>query len=154
MGACTSQPTVTNPVSQSRSSTRVATPILFQLDNLPESTHFDLTGCRKNSEREDVERAQALALVVAGLSGWSSHALDVARLSGDEPLRAFGMAAFQCSGLVEHFGLDLSKLERFLEKVESGYSREVPYHNRAHAASVLHFMYALLMHGGLAMALG
>merc|ERR1712000_684276 len=66
------------------------------------------------------------ALVLEGLVGWKSHALEVAHLSGDEPLRTFGMAAFQHSGLVSRFQLDYAKLDQFLTEVESGYRTDVP----------------------------
>jgi len=55
-------------------------------------------------------------------------------------------------GLVQHFDLDLEKLSRFLSVIENGYN-DCPYHNSAHATSVVHVMYALLVHGGLAEAL-
>merc|ERR1712107_287104 len=57
-------------------------------------------------------------------------------------------------GLVQHFGLDNGKIAAFFAELELGYDRsqggEVPYHNRAHGAAVLHAMHALLKHCGLA----
>jgi hypothetical protein len=58
------------------------------------------------------------------------------------------------NGLVAAFQLDVSKLRRFLSTVEAGYSNGVPYHNKAHAASVVHMTHALLRHGGVAAVVG
>jgi cAMP-specific phosphodiesterase 4/calcium/calmodulin-dependent 3',5'-cyclic nucleotide phosphodiesterase len=41
-------------------------------------------------------------------------------------------------------------MRQFFNAVECGYCKDVPYHNQAHAASVVHFMHALLFHGGIA----
>jgi len=54
--------------------------------------------------------------------------------------------------LVRYFGLNTVKLDRFLAEIELGYDVCVPYHNRSHAASVLHFMHALLSQGRVAEA--
>jgi len=59
---------------------------------------------------------------------------------------------FERHGLTSHFAMDLSKLESFLVTIENGYPDSNDYHNRAHAASVLHFAHAILHHGGLAKA--
>jgi len=45
--------------------------------------------------------------------------------------------------------LDAEKLSHFFAEIENGYDDSNPYHNRAHAASVLHAMHALLEHGEL-----
>jgi cAMP-specific phosphodiesterase 4/calcium/calmodulin-dependent 3',5'-cyclic nucleotide phosphodiesterase len=53
---------------------------------------------------------------------------------------------------MQEFSLDRAKLARFLSIIESGYSDSCQYHNRAHAASVVHFMHLLLSQGGIANA--
>jgi len=65
-------------------------------------------------------------------------------------LSTLGVYLFDRLGLVNHFGLSRSKLLRFFLDIESGYSDSCCYHNRAHAASVLHQMHVLLTQGGLA----
>jgi len=40
--------------------------------------------------------------------------------------------------------IDQKKMASFLGHVESGYRKEIPYHNRAHAADVTLRMYSLL----------
>jgi len=51
---------------------------------------------------------------------------------------------------VEDLGLSPAKLSLFFAELELGYPDSNPYHNRAHAASVMHAMHAFLEHGGLA----
>jgi len=65
-------------------------------------------------------------------------------------LSILAMHLFVHHKLVDFFGMDASKLGRFLFEIENGYPVKNQYHNRAHAASVLHFMHALLSMGGLA----
>jgi len=57
---------------------------------------------------------------------------------------------FERLSLIDHFSLDRTKLQNFLVTIEEGYDVTTSYHNRAHAASVLHFTYALLVHGEVA----
>jgi len=45
--------------------------------------------------------------------------------------------------------LDRDKLANFFIEIERGYDDANSYHNRAHAASVMHAMHALLEHGGI-----
>jgi len=55
---------------------------------------------------------------------------------------------------VDHFGLDRAKLGAFLLEIERGYEPTfggaAPYHNRAHAAAVVHGMHSLVWHCSLA----
>jgi len=60
------------------------------------------------------------------------------------------MYLFEQHGLIKHFDLDQRKLDRFFIEVERGYDDANPYHNRAHAASVMFMMHALLAHGDIA----
>lgn len=98
---------------------------------------------------EDVD-----VLLGEAVTSWKSCALDLAELCQAQPLQTFGLAVFQHSGLISRFHIDHCKLEQFLMTIEKGYRTDVPYHNRAHATSVLHFMYVLLTQGGVAAALG
>lgn len=88
----------------------------------------------------------------AALSSWEVDALKLADLTGRRPLSTLGLRMFDTLGLVDRFRLNRPKLARFLLEIEAGYDNTMPYHNRAHAASVLQLMYALLVHGGVAQA--
>merc|ERR1712063_142104 len=60
---------------------------------------------------------------------------------------------FSKLGLMDAYNLDPDKVSNFFAEVGRGYHRDVPYHNEAHAASVLHFTFALMTHGGVAAAM-
>jgi len=96
----------------------------------------------------------ASELLEESFETWQLDSLQLAKLTDDKPLSSLGPFLFEKLGLVEHFGLDSRKLAAFFTELELGYDRalggEVPYHNRAHGASVLHGMHALLHHCGLA----
>jgi len=81
---------------------------------------------------------------------WQIDTLALAHLTGNKPLSTLGGYLFDRLGLVDSLQLDGEKLERFLRQIELGYNEATPYHNRAHAASVMHAMYALVERGGLA----
>jgi hypothetical protein len=83
-------------------------------------------------------------------TGWQFDALTLAEMTNNQPLSTLGMYIFENLGLIRRLGLDTGKLNSFFLAVESGYDHANPYHNRAHAASVLHVMHALLRHGGIA----
>jgi len=96
----------------------------------------------------------ASELLEQSFDTWELDSLQLAKLTDDKPLSSLGPFLFEKLGLVEHFGLDNRKLAAFFTELELGYDRalggEVPYHNRAHGASVLHGMHAMLQHCGLA----
>ncbi|DBB14759.1 TPA: hypothetical protein ACH3X3_004373 [Trebouxia sp. C0006] len=56
---------------------------------------------------------------------------------------------YKISGCISHFGLDPVKLWRYLQRVESGYQMQNPYHNSIHVASVVQMTHMLLCHGGI-----
>ena len=80
--------------------------------------------------------------------------LELSKLTNGKPLSTLAEHLLRTSGLTATFQLDTPKLERFLATIEAGYSNEVPYHNKAHAASVLHMTHALMLHGGVAAIVG
>ncbi len=47
------------------------------------------------------------------------------------------------SGVLSHFDIDGATLARFLRRIEDGYQPN-PYHNSAHAASVLQSLHVIL----------
>lgn len=78
--------------------------------------------------------------------------LTLAELTDNRPLSALGMHLFEHHELISSFNLDCHKLEKFLAVIEQGYPVTNQYHNRAHAASVLHCMHSLLSHGRISEA--
>jgi len=95
------------------------------------------------------EREVGLLLEVA-LQGWQPDMLALAQATSNRPLSTLGLCMFDRLSLIDHFKMDRSKVQNFLIRIEEGYDSRISYHNRAHAASVLHFTYALLVHGGVA----
>jgi len=89
-------------------------------------------------------------LLHAATQSWETDTLCLAELSDNRPLSILAMHLFEHHDLVNFFGMDRSKLERFLFEIEDGYPVKNQYHNRAHAASVLHFMHSILSLGGMA----
>eukprot|EP00931_Biecheleriopsis_adriatica_P023524 TRINITY_DN14841_c0_g1_i1.p1 TRINITY_DN14841_c0_g1~~TRINITY_DN14841_c0_g1_i1.p1 ORF type:complete len:747 (+),score=193.08 TRINITY_DN14841_c0_g1_i1:50-2290(+) len=94
----------------------------------------------------------ALEMLEGAFHSWQIDTLALADVTSNTPLSSLGCYLFEHCGLVEHFNLDRLKLNNFFEEVEQGYSELVQYHNRAHAASVLHGMHALLLNCGIAEA--
>ncbi|CAE7024751.1 PDE10A [Symbiodinium natans] len=89
-------------------------------------------------------------VLAAAMQSWTADTLTLGELTKNRPLYVMSLSIFRHLGLIQTFGLDETKLKRFLIEVENGYPQSNRYHNSAHAASVVHFMYALLVHGGVA----
>lgn len=106
------------------------------------------------SPEADLAKAAVSELLKEAFSGFEANVLLLGQLTDGKPLSTLGCHLFEQLGLVEAFGMDRAKLAAFLCQVEKGYDDENPYHNRAHAASVLHMTHALLLHGGVAQAVG
>mmetsp|Transcript_32791 Transcript_32791/g.71670 ORF Transcript_32791/g.71670 Transcript_32791/m.71670 type:complete len:705 (+) Transcript_32791:96-2210(+) len=106
----------------------------------------------KPERRQDLAEADVADAVAAveTSDGWQLDTLALARLTGNRPLSVLGICLFDRLGLIESLDLDRGKLIHFLAEIERGYDSKVSYHNRAHAASVMHAMYVLLEHGGIA----
>jgi len=83
-------------------------------------------------------------------SSWQFDSLELSAMTHGRPLSTLGVYLFEQTGLVQHFDLDREKLNRFFLEIEQGYDDSNPYHNCAHAASVMHLMHALLEQGQLA----
>jgi len=92
----------------------------------------------------------ALEILDAGFHSWQLDTLALADATGNKPLSTLAIYLFEHLGLTQHFNLEQDKLLCFFVEIERGYHDSNPYHNRAHAASVMFAMYALLEHGGLA----
>eukprot|EP00928_Gymnodinium_smaydae_P053459 TRINITY_DN3743_c0_g2_i3.p1 TRINITY_DN3743_c0_g2~~TRINITY_DN3743_c0_g2_i3.p1 ORF type:complete len:824 (-),score=123.27 TRINITY_DN3743_c0_g2_i3:127-2502(-) len=98
--------------------------------------------------------AHTREILDAGFDAWDLDTLMLAEITDDKPLSTLAVHLFERLGLVDHFGLDRRKMAQFFYELEKGYDSaldgSVHYHNRAHAAAVLHGMHALLMNTGLA----
>jgi len=99
-----------------------------------------------------VQMSTVKPLLRAAWESWETDTLTLAELTGNKPLSTLALYLFEEHGLISHFALDRAKLECFLAEIENGYPDANPYHNRSHAASVVHFMHAQLLRGGLAEA--
>ncbi|KAA6423770.1 MAG: hypothetical protein FRX49_06341 [Trebouxia sp. A1-2] len=82
-------------------------------------------------------------------TNWQFDIFAFAEATPGSTLSMLTFHLYKQAGLVREFKLDERKLCNFLQKVESGYSAENPYHNSIHAASVVQMTHMLLCHGGL-----
>jgi hypothetical protein len=94
--------------------------------------------------------ALAQELLESSFDAWQLDTLALSEASMQRPLSSLGVFLFHKLGFVEHFQLDGQKLASFFEVIENGYNASNSYHNRAHAASVMHSMHALCHKVGLA----
>jgi cAMP-specific phosphodiesterase 4/calcium/calmodulin-dependent 3',5'-cyclic nucleotide phosphodiesterase len=91
-------------------------------------------------------------LLAAATLDWEIDVLSLAELTDNRPLSTLAMHLFEHHDLIAAFQMDRSKLLNFLTTIERGYPEQNQYHNRAHAASVVHFLHSVLSHGGVAEA--
>jgi len=88
----------------------------------------------------------AKELLADALDSWELNTLALAESTSNRPLSTLAVYLFDELGLVKHFAMQREKLITFLQLIEDGYDDRIPYHNRAHAASVLHITHAILRH--------
>lgn len=93
---------------------------------------------------------EAATLLEQSLDSWDLDVVELASLTANQPLSSLGCFLFERLGLVTRFDLDREKLKDFFVELERGYDDALQYHNRAHAASVLHLTNVALRSGGLA----
>eukprot|EP00930_Biecheleria_cincta_P040772 TRINITY_DN27929_c0_g1_i1.p1 TRINITY_DN27929_c0_g1~~TRINITY_DN27929_c0_g1_i1.p1 ORF type:complete len:779 (-),score=143.68 TRINITY_DN27929_c0_g1_i1:39-2288(-) len=124
---------------------------------LAQSSEIAVKPSHKVSDAETSNAALPAAtteILRLSLQSWELDTLTLAAETGDRPLSTLGTYLFDAVGLVDHFGLDRAKLRAFLLEIERGYEATqggaAPYHNRAHAAAVLHGMHVLVHHCSLA----
>jgi hypothetical protein len=94
--------------------------------------------------------AVAQELLESSFDAWQLDTLALSEASMQRPLSSLGVFLFHKLGFVEHFRLDTQKLKSFFEVIEDGYDASNSYHNRAHAASVMHSMHILCHKVGVA----
>jgi hypothetical protein len=95
------------------------------------------------------QRALIKPILVAAVQNFEIDTLSLAELTSNKPLSVLAMHLFEHHGLPAFFQMDCKKLEQFMVTIEQGYPVTNQYHNRAHAASVLHVMNSLLFQGGV-----
>jgi len=105
--------------------------------------------CKKGGQAPRISQ-EATTLLEQSLDGWDLDVATLASLTDGRPLSSLGCFLFDRLGLVARFGLDSEKVSQFFLELERGYDDAVQYHNRAHAASVLHLTHAALRSGSLA----
>mmetsp|Transcript_5088 Transcript_5088/g.11290 ORF Transcript_5088/g.11290 Transcript_5088/m.11290 type:complete len:1032 (-) Transcript_5088:502-3597(-) len=113
------------------------------------------TTINTGSGPEDPAKVRAL-LDAAYKSYDEFDALALAQLTEGRPLSTLGTYLFSRLGLNETFKIDAAKLSNFLCAIEQGYDdgNSIPYHNKAHAASVMHMTHATMLIGGAGKMVG
>jgi hypothetical protein len=80
---------------------------------------------------------------------WDFDAVEFERASEGKGMEhMFMFFVHDCSSALDTLGLDRLQMETFIKMIANGYCQP-PYHNRAHAISVLHAMHMMLQHGGV-----
>lgn len=80
---------------------------------------------------------------------WDFDAIEFDRLSGGRGLEHMYMFFINdCSDVLDTLGLEMHRMQAFIRLIADDY-RDAPYHNRAHAISVMHAMHMILQHGGV-----
>ena len=83
------------------------------------------------------------------IDDWELNIFEVADITTGRPLFFVAYSLFIRHDLIKKFGIDDSKLRRFLSIIESGYDNKNPYHNSTHAADVVQTLNYFLSKGGL-----
>eukprot|EP00932_Pfiesteria_piscicida_P017553 SRR837773.4432.p1 GENE.SRR837773.4432~~SRR837773.4432.p1 ORF type:complete len:417 (-),score=87.10 SRR837773.4432:166-1350(-) len=91
-----------------------------------------------------------LEILNKAVKSWNFDVIEFAELTSNRPLTVSFDFLFDHFDTIARLGLDRQKLCSFANALESGYHESNPYHNRVHAASVLHSMHSLMSHGGFA----
>lgn len=99
------------------------------------------------NDREDVRQ-----VLLTAFGSWEMDVFALEELTDGQPLSSLARFLFERTGLITRFDMNCSKLDNFLMEIERGYPETNNYHNRVHAASVLHILHALLHLGGMAEA--
>ncbi|KAL0039442.1 hypothetical protein WJX79_008577 [Trebouxia sp. C0005] len=82
-------------------------------------------------------------------NNWQFDVFKFAEATPGHTLALLTFHFYKTSGCISHFGLDSAKLWRFLQRIESGYQMQNPYHNSIHVTSVVQMTHMLLCHGGI-----
>eukprot|EP00931_Biecheleriopsis_adriatica_P082119 TRINITY_DN5550_c0_g1_i1.p1 TRINITY_DN5550_c0_g1~~TRINITY_DN5550_c0_g1_i1.p1 ORF type:complete len:832 (+),score=166.51 TRINITY_DN5550_c0_g1_i1:338-2497(+) len=118
----------------------------------PQAEHVvqDVAANTLQGSLDHAEQLKVKPLLEAAFESWEIDTLALDELTGGRVLSTLTFYLLEKHGLISHFGLDVTKLRHFLAAIEAGYPATNQYHNRAHAASVVHFVHALLHLGSIA----
>ncbi|PIK62866.1 putative cGMP-inhibited 3',5'-cyclic phosphodiesterase A isoform X 3 [Apostichopus japonicus] len=78
--------------------------------------------------------------LLAGLDEWDFPIFELSSVAGDNILSNVAYRLFMDAGIFETFRLPVKEFINYFRALENGY-RDKPYHNRVHAADVLHGVY-------------
>ncbi|GMT16064.1 hypothetical protein PFISCL1PPCAC_7361 [Pristionchus fissidentatus] len=115
------------------------TPPLSEYSFDPEAVVLLRDGCEMRIR--DLEHDKYLARI----SDWSLPIFDMSHRNPQTVLSRMSYGIFKSMDLFRTFKIDMSKFFSFFHALEAGY-HEIPYHNRIHAADVLHAVYYLIVH--------
>ncbi|KAL3130461.1 hypothetical protein ABBQ38_008282 [Trebouxia sp. C0009 RCD-2024] len=82
-------------------------------------------------------------------SNWQFDIFSFAEATPGHTLSLLAIHCMQQSGLAQHFQMILPNLWNWVQRIESGYDANNPYHNSVHVASVLQMTHMMLTHGGI-----
>jgi len=109
-----------------------------------------MEGCVAENGKVDSEISDARAackvegLLHAAIGAWHLDTLLLAEVTDNRPLSTLGVFLFSQLGFVDAFQLDLQKVTNFFVSIEDSLNVANSYHNRAHVASVMHSIHAIL----------
>lgn len=88
--------------------------------------------------------------VLAKVDDWAFDPFQLAQVTNGHPLSTLTFHLVKKCGLMPgRYGINETRLARFLCAVEEGYNHDTPYHNAIHAADVVRSLYVLLTRGGV-----
>ncbi|KAI9206711.1 uncharacterized protein BJ171DRAFT_597362 [Polychytrium aggregatum] len=87
--------------------------------------------------------------VLEKIDSWDFNIFELNEATQGRPLFYLTKAIFDRCNFKGHFNIEESVLDSFLTKIESGYNKNVPYHNSMHGADVMHAIYYFIYVLGL-----
>lgn len=88
--------------------------------------------------------------MLAKVDDWAFDPFQLAQVTNGHPLSTLTFHLVKKCGLMPgRYGINETRLARFLCAVEEGYNQDTPYHNAIHAADVVRSLYVLLTRGGV-----
>jgi hypothetical protein len=97
---------------------------------------------------EDTLTPAANQLLEDCLVQWQTDVISLSEITEGHPLSSIMCFLFQKLNFIHEFEMDFLRFRTYFLNIELGYG-ENPYHNREHAASVVHMTFAMLHLGGI-----
>mmetsp|Transcript_29245 Transcript_29245/g.34443 ORF Transcript_29245/g.34443 Transcript_29245/m.34443 type:complete len:1163 (+) Transcript_29245:81-3569(+) len=115
-----------------------------------------------NNEEDDNDKELTLEeedqleqLLFDASSGFVTDVLALEKLTRGKPLSTLSCHFLKINHLYSKFDIDEDIFKNFIIEIEKGYDLENnPYHNKSHAASVVHLTHALLKQGRIGKLIG